>query len=147
VVDFVKTDAGDREVYLSVEARRIIKMIMDHNLDKNEKDDDYLFVSNGKRVYERAVDYRLRKYCKLANISQKSMHKIRKTYISTLIDARVNINELRKQVGHEDEKTTYRNYCFNRLTDLQTEEQFENALVPTNSKIIPLVDKTQYGIS
>lgn len=56
------------------------------------------------------------------------MHKIRKTYISALIDGNININEIRKQVGHEDERTTLRNYCFNRYTRNQTEEQMENAL-------------------
>ena len=30
--------------------------------------------------------------------------------------------------GHSDERTTYGNYCFNRLTEEQTEEKIENAL-------------------
>ena len=61
-------------------------------------------------------------------IDEKSSHKARKTYISSLIDAGVNINEIRKQVGHEDERTTYRNYCFNRMPKNETENMLEKVL-------------------
>lgn len=62
------------------------------------------------------------------SIAAKSSHKARKTYISSLIDAGVNINEIRKQVGHEDERTTYRNYCFNRMPQSETENILEKVL-------------------
>lgn len=58
----------------------------------------------------------------------KTSHKIRKTYISTLIDSGLNIDEIRRMAGHTDERTTYGNYCYNRLTNSQTEEKIENAL-------------------
>ena len=61
-------------------------------------------------------------------ISEKATHKIRKTYISTLIDNGLNINEIRKIAGHENEQITYDNYCFNRMTNEQTENLFEAAL-------------------
>ena len=58
------------------------------------------------------------------------MHKIRKTYISTLIDnENININYIRQQVGHGDERTTYGNYCFNRKSKDMTENEMEKALV------------------
>ena len=44
----------------------------------------------------------------------KSFHKVRKTYISALIDSGLNINEICKAVGYTDERTTYGNYCYNR---------------------------------
>ena len=73
-------------------------------------------------------------YCERAGISQRSMHKIRKTYISTLIDNRININEIRKLVGHEDERTTFGNYCYNRFSDKQTENAIEAALCGNEPK-------------
>ena len=60
-----------------------------------------------------------------AGIAEKSFRKARKTYISSLIDAGGYINEIRKQVGHEDERTTYRNYCFNRMPQNETENMLE----------------------
>ena len=58
------------------------------------------------------------------------MHKIRKTYISTLIDnENININYIRQMVGHADERTTYSNYCFNRKPKDMTENEMEKALV------------------
>ena len=47
-------------------------------------------------------------------------------------------------VGHADERTTFNSYCFNRLTDVQTEEKIEMALGNTkvikgNQKIVDFV--------
>lgn len=128
VVDHVKSSAGDRDVFLPKEARRIIKIILQTNEENGYYDQDYLFVDRGKRINPRVVDTRIRKYCDHINIIQKSTHKVRKTYISTLIDGGVNINEIRKEVGHEDEHTTYKSYCFNRQTQSDNEDGIERAL-------------------
>ena len=63
--------------------------------------------------------YRL---CDDINIGRKSSHKIRKTYISSLFDSGMNINKIREIAGHEDEKTSLNNYCFDRKTDNDTEK-------------------------
>ncbi|WP_313187645.1 tyrosine-type recombinase/integrase, partial [Lacrimispora sp.] len=91
-------------------------------------DDGFLFIHGGKRINPRAVDTRIRKYCDHINIRQKGLHTIRKTYISSLLDGGININEIRKQVGHEDERTTLKNYCFNRKTSIENESDMEKAL-------------------
>lgn len=124
----VKSSAGDRTIYLTEEARRIIKVILESNKENGFYDNDFLFIHDGKRINPRAVDTRIRKYCDHINISSKSTHKIRKTYISSLLDGGININEIRKQVGHEDERTTLKNYCFNRKTSVENESDMEKAL-------------------
>ncbi len=129
IVEHAKTIAGDREVYLSSKAREIINLIQESNQKHGYKDDDFLFLNKDGRIHERSIDCRIRKYCRHIGIEEKGAHKTRKTYISTLIDAGVNINEIRKQVGHEDERTTYKNYCFNRMSRTETENLFEQALV------------------
>ena len=91
-------------------------------------DKGYLFLNENGRIHSKSVDYRIRKYCRHIGISEKATHKIRKTYIGTLIDSGLNINEIRKLAGHEDERTTYNNYCFNRMTSEQTEHLLEAAL-------------------
>lgn len=106
----------------------ILKRIIEANKQHGYSDNGYLFLNEKGRIHEKNVDYRIRKYCRHVGLSEKAMHKIRKTYISTLIDGGLNINEVRKQAGHEDERTTYGNYCFNRLTDTQTENLMEKVL-------------------
>ncbi len=128
VVEYTKSEAGDREVYLSKTARKIIADVIASNREHGYSDNDYLFLNDSGRIHAKNVDYRIRKYCRHIGISEKALHKIRKTYISTLIDSGLNINEIRKLAGHEDERTTYNNYCFNRMTDTQTENLLEMAL-------------------
>jgi site-specific recombinase XerD len=90
---------------------------------------EFIFIDKQEqRIHKYAVDKRIRKYCKYIGISPKSMHKARKTYISTLIDAGVNINTIRSLAGHESEETTYKNYCFDRMVDKQKEDLLERAL-------------------
>ena len=45
-----------------------------------------------------------------------------------MLDSGININEIRKQVGHEDERTTLHNYSFNRIETAQNEADMERAL-------------------
>ena len=127
-VDHVKSSAGDRYVYLTKDARRIIKIIMDYNAENHLHEDDFLFFQRGKHITPTAIITRLRKYCNHIDTKQKGVHKIRKSYISALLDAGININEIRKQVGHEDERTTLHNYAFNRVDPLQNEADMERAL-------------------
>ncbi len=127
-VEHTKTSAGERSVYLTLTARKIIQTILDSNKEHGFYDSSFLFVHGGKRITPRAVDTRIRKYCDKIDIDCKSTHKIRKSYISALLDSGININEVRKQVGHEDEKTTLRNYCFNRKERIDNESDFEKAL-------------------
>lgn len=129
VVDYTKSEAGDRWVFLSSKAQEIIRMIQTNNAEQKFHDGDYLFLDSKGRIGERAVDTRIRKYCRNLGLEYvKSCHDARRTYISNLIDKNININEIRKLVGHADERTTYRNYCYNRMSDEQTENALEAAL-------------------
>lgn len=68
------------------------------------------------------------KICESLNIStKKGNHKIRKTYISSLFDKGVNIDTIRSMAGHEDERTSLHNYCFNQKDDSELRRQLENA--------------------
>lgn len=130
VEDHVKSDAGDRNVYISKKAREYFEMVRKWNEEHGYGDSEYIFLNkNGQNIHSKALDTRIRKYCRHIGISEKSMHKIRKTYISTLIDSQlINLNTIRSLVGHEDERTTLKCYCFNRKNDLQTQESLEKAL-------------------
>jgi len=127
VVEHTKTDAGDRLVPLIGKAVKIVGLIKSVNkrLNCNGK---YLFMNQGERIKETAISWRLEKYCNHLQIPYRSPHKVRKTVISSMIDANVNINTIRKIVGHEDEKTTYNNYCFDRKSKTEIKRQLEIAL-------------------
>ena len=128
VVDYTKSDAGDRYVYLVPEAKEIIKRIMDANEINKEPQQDFLLVKQGKRINSRAVVYQLDRCLNKVSIMHKSIHKARKTYVSALIDGGLNINEIRKQVGHADVRTTYACYCYNRFGEEETGKQIVRAL-------------------
>lgn len=119
-----KTDAGFRTLYMTSEAMEIMQMIL--NADRKS---NYLFVNSDKhRVHIDAINGLLTRYCKQLGISVKRSHKIRKTTISSLLDAGININEVRKFAGHQKESTTLNCYCFNRNTNKEKQKKFEAAL-------------------
>ena len=68
------------------------------------------------------------RYCDKAGIDYRSSHKARKTFISSLIDAGMNINTIREIVGHADEQTTWGSYCYDRRTKDERKEILESAL-------------------
>lgn len=130
IIDRTKSDVGNRNVYLTSVAMDILKTIRKTNEEKGYGNSGYIFLDSRGRIKATALDTRIRKYCNHINISEKGMHKIRKTYISTLIDnENININYIRQQVGHADERTTYGNYCYNRKPKDMTENEMEKALV------------------
>lgn len=133
VTERTKSFAGNRNVYLTSIARDILQKAEAHNASQGYADNEYIFLKNGKRATARDLNTILRRCCTKANISEKGMHKIRKSFISTLIDnGDININFIREQVGHTDERTTYGNYCFNRKPSLQTAQAMERALAHSN---------------
>ncbi|MDR0221846.1 MAG: tyrosine-type recombinase/integrase, partial [Lachnospiraceae bacterium] len=117
-----------REVYLNETALSLIEMVVQANKEYGHKCGDFLFVKGGGRIPHHSANKALERGCKAIGIVPKRSHKIRKTYISTLIDAGVNINEIRRLVGHRDERTTFNNYCFNRQTDEMVKKQLDAAL-------------------
>lgn len=128
VVDHTKTDAGHRSVYLTREAKKYLNMILNCNKENGYKDGDYLLLDENGRIHELTINSHIRRYCNLLGIPIKRSHKIRKTYISNLIDSGLNINKVRAFAGHESELTTYNSYCYSRLSDKQTEELLEKTL-------------------
>ena len=127
VIDHPKTSAGFRDVYLTHGGREVVDAALS-GVAARGADDSYLFTNGITRVNVDMVTYRLKKYCNILGIPFRSAHKIRKTYVSHLIDGGVNIDAARIQVGHEDERTTLRCYTFNTKTQDETNEQFERAL-------------------
>lgn len=135
VVEYTKTDAGERQIIIPTSGMKVIAIAKRIN-QYNNTSGGYLFNRAGVPVKETAVSWRLQKYCNHLGIKYRSPHKIRKTYISTLIDDGVNIDTVRRLAGHEDERTTYGSYCYDRRSDKQIEDQLENALCVKGLEIL-----------
>lgn len=128
VVEHTKTEYGDRQVLLTETAKKIIACAKARQEELGVDSEGYIFSINGKPILARVIDDLYKKYCKKAGIIQKSSHKARKTYISSLLDAQVNINTIREIVGHSDERTTLGNYCFDRKAEDEKKILIEKAL-------------------
>lgn len=128
VFDHTKTSAGDRYIPLTAKACRIIDAIRAYLTEIGVPCSGYIFSEYNRPLPSRIVEEYFAKYCEEINTSRKSAHAARKTYTSALIDSGMNINTVRKTVGHSDERTTYRNYVYDRNTPRRIKEQFENAL-------------------
>lgn len=138
VAEYVKTDDGFRDIYLTDTARSIIEICRQVNSTLHYKDSDFIFSkNNGTNTNHYSIQSMYVRGCKKAGIALKTNHKVRKTYISTLIDAGINIDTIRRMAGHADEKTTYNNYCFDRATDSENEQKLEDALnvIKNNQKL------------
>ena len=56
------------------------------------------------------------------------MHKIRKTYASTLLHNGVNISIVNDMLGHADESTTLKHYIYNTVGSTETDYKVLDAL-------------------
>lgn len=123
IVDNCKTDAGDRFIYLTDSALMTIQKIRFMN-----PQGEYMMTENGKRVNTNVFNGRLKLACDKLGIPPRTMHKLRKTYGTTLIDNGVDESLIMAQMGHKDISTT-RKYYYYANKDKDTErQQIENAI-------------------
>ena len=69
---------------------------------------DFLFPD----ITEANVQYKLYRACRALGLPERSPHKWRKTYISTLLNNGINPDFVRNQVGHKDLQTTLNSYSY-----------------------------------
>ncbi len=79
---------------------------------------------NQKEIGQRVNELRTGHQLSLDQLADWS----RKTFISSLIDAGMNINTIREWVGHAEEQTTWGSYCYDRRTTDERREILESAL-------------------
>ena len=112
-----KGDYGERFVDLTDDALYILQLLKDF-YETEGIVSEWLFVNKQGRIHNRAMDLRIRRYCRLANMDmEKSMHKIRSTYISMLRDAGMSFEKIAEEVGHKSVITTMKNYSYDTLDD------------------------------
>lgn len=128
VVPHTKSDYGDRQVYLVKEAKHVINIARSRQKELQVDSNGYIFSINGLPITERSITDLLKKYSRNLDILYRSSHKIRKTYGSNLLNNGVSINTTRAMLGHSDEKTTLKYYCYDTKDDAENKIMFEQAL-------------------
>lgn len=108
VKDTPKTEAGIRTVVLPIEYGWLLEKI------KHISSTDWVFASDGRRMRVKMIQARLYRICDKLGIYRKSPHKIRKTYVSILLDNHVDQRTVIDQVGHSDISISERYYHRNR---------------------------------
>ena len=115
IIDFdTKGDYGERLVDLTDDAIYILQMLKDF-YESEHLESEWLFVNKNGRIHNRAMDLRIRRYCRLAGIDEKSLHKVRSTFISMLRDAGMSFEKIAEEVGHKSIITTMNHYSYDTL--------------------------------
>ena len=117
-----KNDTG-RVVYLSPDALFALKRW----LATRNKEEIYLFYGHHGRLCYSAARSRFVTYLKKARIDQKgyTVHSLRHTCASELLNAGMRLEVLQQLLGHEDIEVTRR---YARLTDRTREEEYFRAM-------------------
>ena len=123
IVDYTKTEAGDRYVILPDSALETIKCIRRLN-----PFGEYMMQRGDRTFWKNTFNDRLYKACDKCGLPRRSMHKIRKTYGTTLIDANVEDSLIMSQMGHSDISTTRKYYYYSNKSRKHIEEQIAHAI-------------------
>lgn len=118
-----KTEAGNRDIILNSDAQQTLKAIR-----KLNPFGEYMFMSDGKRIKEKAFSVKIVKICRYVGIKERSMHKARKTYATKLINGGVDESLVVKQMGHTSIDCTKNYYYFNNKSDEDAAKQIEKAI-------------------
>lgn len=128
VREATKGAIGEREIYLSQKAQDIIAATLKFRKDNGILCAEYIFTTTDKPFPERIINDYLERYCKRLNIPYRSSHKLRKTALSSMVNAGISLNAVKNFAGHIDEETTLKYYTFDREAKAVRNEQIEKAL-------------------
>lgn len=124
VRDTAKTEAGERVIILNHDAREILNRVKFLN-----PFGEYIFEIDGRRVKSHNYGNAIVRICERIGIPKRSMHKVRKTFATKLLDAKVSERLITLQMGHTDISCTKNFYYFNNKEEAEAMEQLEKALV------------------
>ena len=123
VVEYTKTENGNRYIYLPencVTLLTYLKLLVG--------DTEYMMWKNGHRISKKMFYEYLVKACEAVDIPKRSMHKIRRTYATMLIDANVEDSLIMEQMGHSDISTTRKYYYYCNKNNEYKRHQIEHAI-------------------
>ena len=110
IVEYTKTESGNRYIILTDHAKETIEAM------KQYSQTDFM-MERSVRIRCSTINKELYKVCEKCGLKPRSMHKIRKTYATTLIDADVDDSIVMEMMGHSDISTTRKFYYFSRRNE------------------------------
>lgn len=113
-----KGEFGERLVDLTDDAIYILQLLYDFYESEN-MDSEWLFINKKGRIHNRAMDLRIRRYCRMIGINEKSLHKVRSTYISMLRASGMSFERIQELVGHKSVLTTVKHYLYDVEEDIE----------------------------
>ena len=123
IKEFPKSDAGNRYIIITNSAIETINRVR-----KLNPNGEFMFEVNGKRILTNSYNDGIARVCKALKITRKSMHKIRRTYGTTLLDNDVDESVIMEQMGHSDISTTKKFYYYSNKNQKSKEAQIEKAI-------------------
>ena len=125
VKELAKTESGVRDIILSDGGKETLTRLVNRN-----PNGIYLFEnSSGKRIRGNTFNKRLDTVLKKLNMHHRSIHKLRKTYCTMLIDAGCEDAVIMNQLGHASIETSRKYYYFCNSTRQHQTEQVQKAIV------------------
>ncbi|MGF7017973.1 integrase [Lachnospiraceae bacterium PF1-21] len=124
VQEMAKTDAGNRHIILTDKARELYERVRGEN-----PNGEFLFEFNGRRLSYNRFNKRLKKACDNLGFTSRTMHKIRKTYGTTLLNNNVPESLVAEMIGHADISTTKKFYYIENQEDDTKIEAIQRALM------------------
>ena len=135
VEEHAKTDAGERSIPYTQGAKQIIEYIKKASEEYGFYDDGYVFCPNSRRIKSNAINMRIYDFCDKLKIPKKSAHKIRKTFISQMIVAGIDLDTVCRVSGHTDISTTFNSYTYSLVKKEDRTETFSSMCSDLDSVI------------
>lgn len=123
VREYPKNENADRYLLLSDSAIVTLKKILKLNMSC-----DYLLADGCKRITVNGFNHKIKRICQAVRIPERSMHKIRKSYATMLLDGDVDEAFILEQMGHADIKTTKQFYYYSNKDRKSRIEQLNNVM-------------------
>ncbi len=114
---------GERMVILTDQAKKILTKAVSMN-----PDGDFIFEREGERIKGHTFTNRIKEICKTLSIRPRTMHKVRKTYATNLLNAGVGEKLIEKQMGHTSITTTRQFYYYNNMSLEENKKVIQSAL-------------------
>ena len=90
---------------------------------------EYIFTKNGEVIKKDRFNDYLYLACEKTGTPRMSMHKIRKTYGTMLINSGADDSTIQEQMGHSDITTTRKYYYFSNKGQEEKAEQVKKAII------------------
>lgn len=124
VREFTKTEAGMRSIFLTDSAKETLAKIV-----KINPYGEYLFENEkGVRIRGNTFNKNLTRTLDALGLPHRSIHKLRKTYGTTLIDNGCSDSVVTSQLGHKSIDTTRKYYYYSNKNEKEVENQIQKAI-------------------